>query len=86
MILAQRLKIATFIKIGFGRLSGRKATVKQIILTLTVQLTQCRENFNSDFASFLLCCRAEMSEKCILVSLGKKGNQNYLHSLIDGSL
>lgn len=51
VFLAQCLKIAAFIEIGFGRLYERQITMKQVILTLIIQLIHCRENCNSDFAS-----------------------------------
>lgn len=43
--------IAAFIKMGLDRLYERKSMLELIVLSLRMQLIQCRENFNSEIIS-----------------------------------
>lgn len=51
MFLVLCFRIAAFIKTEFGRLYERKAMMELIVLSLIIQLTQDRENFNAEIAS-----------------------------------
>ena len=50
-VYAFGFSIAAFIKMGLGRLYERESVLELIVLSLRMQLIQCRENFNSEIIS-----------------------------------